>query len=152
MIASLPFWHGSASVIGIIWVGMGFIGLYLNRFNLNDTRKYREAVEKLNGNNLMGYKLMKVIAFGHYRNELFRLAFNTAVIFAGVFSVITAPAIPRGYHVPIFSPRTMVITASFFIMQLVGSILPSLLDKKQREEMGRMGDREQELEAQSREA
>jgi hypothetical protein len=119
---------GSVSIVEILWTLMGIFGMYFSWRNMQDARLYVIAIEKLDGNNLARANEMRIIAFGHYRNEILRLCKFSVVISVGVAAMIAKPADPAA---PI-SPLSLIITIGLFA--LVGLMsAASALDRRQRD-------------------
>ena len=108
---------------------MGAIGVYLGWGNLKESNKDVQALHKMNGNRLGRFRVMRVIAYGHYRNDLFRLAKHVTVLVIGVMACVLPKA--RGTSNQL-SPTSIVITVGLFTILLL-IIMASALDRRQRD-------------------
>lgn len=117
------FWH--TTLLEILWVAIGLVGLFFTVSNLRDINRNIEAVRKLNGNRLPHYDQMLIVAFGHYRNELFRVGKTVTIIALGVLTMGLRNA-SSGY-----TTAGVAVTIGFFMIALL-IVLPSILDKRQR--------------------
>lgn len=124
--ASLSLQWGTASLIELLWTLTGLVGIYLTWANLQDARQYITALEKVNGQK--SSKEVKIIAFGHYRNELFRIMMFLVVTGIGVVAMLTPPAIKNS---PV-TPVSIAITLGLFTLTAL-LVMASFLDKRQRE-------------------
>lgn len=117
------FWH--ATWIELAWIAIGLIGLYFTVSNLRDINKNIEAVRRLNGNRLPHYDLMLVVAFGHFRNELFRVGKIVTIVALGLIAIGLRNVTNR------YTAASVAVTIGFFAIALL-IVLPSILDKRQR--------------------
>lgn len=124
---------GDVALTELVWTILGIIGTFITYDNMRDARKYIEAVEKMNGKNLVNYRMLTVIAFGHYRDEMFRLIKFAAITAAGVALMLTPPADAKQ---PISATQVVVFIA-FFTLEIT-MLAASALDRRQREIMRRM--------------
>lgn len=113
----------------MIWTGLGVTGMWVGWKNLVDSRKDIEALQHANGErNLQTFPVMRLIAYGHYRNDLFRFAKHTTVAAIGVLAMI----IPRQPNSEPVTPTGLVITIGFFTIVML-MLLASTLDRRQRD-------------------
>lgn len=108
---------------------IGVVGMFLGRVNLKSSRRDIASLENQNGHSLEQYDQMRLLAFGHYRNDLFRMCKHTTITLIGVLacsfpSTTTQPVTPVG----------LVITFGLFIIA-VFLVMASFLDRRQREAM-----------------
>ena len=82
----------------------------------------------MNGKNLATYRVMRIVAYGHWRNDLFRLSKHCCIFFIGVLAMVLPPQNPQAQ----VSPLSLVITGGLFAISLL-LIMASALDKKQRD-------------------
>lgn len=121
---------GTVSLVEIIWTLTGLFGAYFTWSNLNDSKKYVKAVSAMNGERLVLARELRIIAFGHYRNELLRLAMFAIIITIGIAAMLTPPAVA---HQPV-TPVAIAITMGLLgITALL--VIASFLDRRQRDLM-----------------
>lgn len=121
---------GNASVIEIMWTLTGLVGIYITWSNLKDSRKYVTALRRMNGTNLKAMREMRIIAFGHYRNEVLRIALFGIIIAVGVAAMITPPATSNQKITPVSIAITIGLLAITAIL-----VAASFLDRRQRDLM-----------------
>lgn len=86
----------------------------------------------MNGKTFAAYRSMRVIAYGHFRNDAFRMAKHTTITAIGVISMILpASNNQAATHI---SYTSVVITGGLFTISVL-LVLASALDKKQRESL-----------------
>lgn len=127
ILAALEVWH--ASMIEIIWTALGLVGMAFGWSNLQSSKHDVEALRVMDGQNLAQYRVMRVIAFGHFRNDLFRFAKHITITAIGALSMVIPPASPKGGAV---TPTGVVVTGGLFTIVLL-VIMSSVLDHRQRE-------------------
>lgn len=113
----------------MIWTALGVAGMWIGWRNLSDSRKDIEALAHANGEkNLQTFPIMRVIAYGHYRNDLFRFSKHVTITAIGVIAM-TIPQVPNADPV---TPTGLVLTIGIFtIVMLI--LLASTLDRRQRD-------------------
>lgn len=82
----------------------------------------------MNGHNLSYYRQLRIIAYGYYRNDLFRLAKQLTIVVIGILAMI----IPNTHHTGNYNPEAVVVTLGLFTIALLLAIA-SMLDRRQRE-------------------
>lgn len=83
----------------------------------------------MNGRNLAQYRELRLIAYGHYRNDLLRFANHLTIVAIGAISMI----IPNsGNETAHYDPAAVIVTVGFFTLSLLLTIA-SALDRRQRE-------------------
>lgn len=97
------------------------------------SRKDIEALKTMNGDNIEKYRLMMVIAYGHYRNDLFRFSKHMVIFLVGVASMIAPPQVETQ---PV-SAVGIIVTGGLFSLSIL-LVLASTLDRRQREAMEEM--------------
>lgn len=85
----------------------------------------------MNGHTFGKYQSMKILAFGHYRNDLFRLAQYLIITMIGLLACIFPPTLSKAVG--------LVVTGGLFTIVLL-LIMSSILDHRQRELMETMND------------
>lgn len=131
MLAVVTHW-GNASIIEMIWTAIGVVGVWYAQHNIRDARKYIVALEKLNGDKLPEHEQLSIIAFGHFRNEILRMAVFAVICMVGVLAMIT-PSASGSMHV---STTGLIVTFGLFTIGVL-EIIKSALDKRQRQLLGR---------------
>lgn len=131
----LAVWN--ASILEILWTLFGSVGVVLGWKNLKSSRLDIQALHEINGHTLKTYSEMKIIAYGHYRNNLFRLAKHTIVLSIGLISMLLPPA--NGNSAGKVTPIGVVITGGLFSIVLL-LLMSSALDKRQREALNDVED------------
>jgi len=126
LIANLAIWH--ASLTEIMWFLIGVIGMYFGIGNVRASRQDMARMDKLNGRNLAAYKAMRVIAFGHFRNDCFRLAKHCMITLIGLIAMLLPPT---NKAQPV-TPTGLVITVGLFTISML-IVLASVFDKRQRD-------------------
>jgi hypothetical protein len=118
---------GNASLVEMIWTVIGIGGIYYNIYNLRDALAYTKALRKMNGKTLAAVRRMRVIAYGDFRNEVFRTAISSIFIVVGIAAMISPP--------PSASSRvtatSVAITLGFFGIEML-MVIASALDRQQR--------------------
>lgn len=124
----INIWH--ANLLEIIWTSIGLVGIYLTWGNQQSTRKELHALRRLNGGHLSKYGVMRVIAYGHYRNDLFRFSKCLVIVAVGFTACILPPppTTPSGPATPV----GVAITLGFFAIEVL-VVLASALDARQRD-------------------
>ena len=119
----------------MIWTLLGGFGLYFGWVNLRNSRRNLEALHEMNGQTFATYRIMRVIAYGHYRNNLFRFAKHLTVFAIGIVSML----LPNfkvtgtgGHSQNIVSYTQVVVTGGLFTIVLL-LIMASVLDRRQTE-------------------
>jgi uncharacterized membrane protein YuzA (DUF378 family) len=82
---------GNASLVEMIWTLIGLGGIYYNIYNLRDALGYTKALRKMNGKTLAAVRRMRVIAYGDFRNEVFRTAISSIFIVVGIAAMLSPP-------------------------------------------------------------
>lgn len=119
----------------MIWTAIGLIGVGFGWSNLRFSKRYLDALEVMNGKNLSQHRIMKIIAYGHFRNDLLRMFALLTITFIGIFSmVVPSPETTNGHHIT-FSG--IIVTCGIFAIT-VEIIIASILDKNQRDAMEEM--------------
>lgn len=118
---------GSASLIEATWTLTGLVGIYLTANNLRDARRYITAIGRAYEQVTVTDE-MRIIAFGHYRNELLRLWMFLVVCGIGIVAMITPPS---NRHQPV-TPVGIAITLGLFTIT-AALVLASFLDRRQRD-------------------
>jgi hypothetical protein len=136
VIAELAVWH--ASVLEMVWTLIGLIGMYFGISNLHWSNNDLRALKALNGGNVKRFTIMRVIAFGHWRNDLFRLMKQLTITVIGVIAMIL-PTPPR-QTTPI-TPVGVLITGGLFTISIL-IVMASVLDRRQREALEELDERE----------
>lgn len=126
ILASLSVWH--ASIAEMIWTLLGLAGSSLGWANLKQSRKELAALHEMNGNTFQQYTTMRIIAYGHYRNDLFRLSKQVVILVVGIVAMFVPPV---DNSQPV-SPLGWVITIGLFAIALL-IVMASALDRRQRE-------------------
>lgn len=121
---------GNASLLEMLWTLFGLIGVVIGWSNLENSRHDIQALRDLNGHTLKAYTEMRIIAYGHYRNNLFRFSKHFVVLLIGVISMALPPT-SFGHNGKV-TPTGIVITVGFFII-VVLMLMASALDQRQRE-------------------
>lgn len=116
----------------MVWTLLGVVGLYFGVRNLRSSKRDIDALQKMNGHTFAQYQVMRVIAYGHYRNDLFRLAKHITILAIGVIAMILPN--PQSTRV---SYTGVAITGGLFTIVLL-LILASALDRRQREALEEM--------------
>lgn len=129
---AFAIWH--ATLIEMLWTLIGVIGMYFGVHNLSVSRADIKRLQEMNGNRLAAHDVMRVIAYGHFRNDTFRLAKHSTITMIGLFSMLLPPAPGTSSHV---TPAGATITAGFFTISIL-LVLASALDRKQREALEEM--------------
>jgi hypothetical protein len=128
VIADIAVWH--ASLVEILWMMIGLTGMVIGWSNLADSRENLKALQTMNGNNIASHRVVSVLAYGHYRNDLFRFSKHTMIALIGVISCIVPP-----------STRTQPVTATGLIVTMglfyisIALLMASTLDRRQRESL-----------------
>jgi hypothetical protein len=112
----------------MLWTLIGITGASFGVMNLRESLKDIHAIEALNGNRLPQHRVLSVIAYGHYRNDLFRLAKQVTIIVIGVIAMIIPPQNPKD---PV-TPVSLIVTGGLFTIAML-LVLASALDRRQRE-------------------
>lgn len=133
ILGALEIWHATA--LEIAWTVMGLIGCIISWGNLRWSRKDIDALAETNGHNLARYQVMRILAYGHFRNDAFRFCKHLAVLFIGVLSMI----LPRAERAPVITPSGLVVTGGLFTIVLL-LLLASALDRAQRNAIDEMED------------
>lgn len=113
---------------------MGCVGTTIGWGNLKESKADLDALHKMNDDNLGRYRVMRVIAFGHYRNDLFRLAKHISVLAIGLLACVIPPMSSTQHGV---TPTGIVITGGLFTIVLL-LIMASALDRRQRDAIDEM--------------
>lgn len=124
MTLAIQVWH--ASLTEMIWTTIGLVGFYFVRKQLVRSTRYIEATRKLNGENLRRASELRILAYGHFRNALFRTAKTLIVILLGFMFML----IPNDPGEP--SLTGLIFTGWLFTMELL-IIMPGILDDRQAE-------------------
>src|SRR4051812_856512 len=114
---------------------MGLVGSVIGWSNLRGSHKDIEALHEMNGDNLGAYRVMRILAYGHFRNDAFRFCKHLAVLFIGVLSMI----LPRAENAPTITASALVVTGGLFTIVLL-LLLASALDRAQRNAIDEMED------------
>lgn len=138
MIAALAIWH--ASLVEMIWTTIGLVGLFFTRRQLHRTSQLIEATRKFNGHNLPQHRELRIIAYGHFRNAMFRLAKTLTLVVIGVFAMI----LPNTNRSDQVTPVGVAISIGFFMISLL-IVIPGILDERQAELMA--DDRQHQVDA-----
>lgn len=131
MIALLELWH--ATILEVIWLVMGLAALYLTSNNLRDVSKTLYAVELADVDPYEKQRL-RVIAQGHFRNDLIRMMKSLNIVAAGLIAVIAPPITPTSQLTPVGAA----VTIAIFNLALL-LVVASFLDRRQRRMMARNG-------------
>jgi hypothetical protein len=116
---------------------LGIVGTYYGSKNLADSRRDIQALQEMDGNTFSYYQVMRIIAYGHYRNDLFRLGKHVTVLVIGVIAdLLPSPA----QNTPV-SPSGIVVTVGLFSIVLLIN-MASALDRRQREALEGMSEHE----------
>ena len=116
----------------MIWSVAGIVGCIIGYLNLRESQKTIDALRKLNGKHYLQYNTMQILGYGHYRNDLFRLAKHGVVLLIGVIAMVLPSPNP---HEPV-TPLGVAVSVGF--CTIVGLlILASALDRRQYEIMER---------------
>lgn len=75
------------------------------------------------------HREMQIIAYGHYRNNLFRFSKLLIIFMIGILAMILPPSKPGASQT---SPTAIVITVGLFAI-VVLLVMASALDQRQRE-------------------
>ena len=126
MIASLAIWN--ASLIEMLWTSIGLVGLLFTRRQLRRSSQMIEATRKFNGRNLEQHRELRLIAYGHYRNAMFRLAKTCTILAIGALSMILPNTQTR------ITPTAVAVTVGLFMIELL-IVLPGILDERQAQLM-----------------
>jgi hypothetical protein len=118
-------WH-TASLIEVLWTMAGLIGAYMTWGNLQDTRRYINAIRKRNGTKIG--KEVRIIAYGHYRNEIIRIISFVIITSVGAAAMLTPPAVP---HQPV-TPVSLVVTIGLLLLTAL-LVAASFMDRRQRD-------------------
>lgn len=113
----------------MIWTVIGLIGMYFGWSNLKSSRADIEAIDEMNGNALKQHRVMRILAYGHYRNDLFRFSKHIVIAGVGILAMIT-PASPGTTASPTLT--SLIVTGGFFTIAIL-IVIASALDKRQRE-------------------
>lgn len=127
ILGQVEIWH--ASLVELVWLLLGCVGVYFGWANLRDSKRDLDALHTLNGGNLAKYQIMQLIAYGHYRNNLFRLAKFCTVLAIGLIASVLPPTKPGSTNGPIVG---VVITGGLFTIVLL-LVMSSILDRRQRD-------------------
>lgn len=119
---------GTVAITEIIWTLCGVVGLSFSHKNLKEIRLSQRALYRLNGNKIESIHILKIIAFGHYRNEMFRVGKASLIVISGVCAMIIPPANP---DVPVSPLQIIILCAVFGIALQI--VMASALDARQRE-------------------
>jgi hypothetical protein len=129
IVAELAIWH--ATYLEISWAIIGAVGTWIATRNLQSSRRELERVEKANGNRFKGdFDSIRILAFGHYRNDLFRLGKHMTILLIGIISCIS-PAVNSQSQGQV-SATQIVVTLGLFMIALM-LVMASALDRRQRE-------------------
>lgn len=124
----LAFWN--ASIVEIAWTLLGLVGGTIAWGNVRFSRRDIEALRVMNDRTIEMHRAMMIIAYGHYRNDLFRLCKHCVIFFIGLAAMATPPQL-RSQPV---STVGVIITAGLFTISIL-LVLASTLDRRQREAM-----------------
>lgn len=105
------------------------MGMYFGYRNLASSRADIARLHKLNGQTFAKYQAMRVIAYGHFRNDLFRMSKHVTITTIGVISMVLPQSPGTTNHV---TNSGIVITGGLFTISVL-LVLASALDRKQRE-------------------
>lgn len=129
LVASLSLQWGTASLIELLWTLSGLVGVYLTWGNLRDAKLYITALRHHSRKN--GIKLRretKIIAFGHYRNEIMRMWMFGIITMVGAVAMATPPAVKHAKVTPVSLAITLGLLAITGIL-----VTSSFLDRRQRD-------------------
>lgn len=129
MTASLHLWN--ATIIEMVWTAIGAIGLYFGIRNARESKKNIVALQTMNGHNLKTYRVLRLLAYGHYRNDMFRMAKHSIILFVGLMAMISPPVDNTRHAV---TPVGVIVAVGFFAIAVLLA-LASALDRRQREIM-----------------
>lgn len=129
LVASLSLQWGTASLIELLWTLSGLVGIYLTWGNLRDAKLYITALRNHTSKNKLKLRReTKIIAFGHYRNEIMRLWMFAIITLVGAIAMATPPAIKH----PKVTPVSLAITVG--LLAITGILVTSsFLDRRQRD-------------------
>lgn len=128
MIASgLNVWH--ATILEIIWTLIGVFGVFMCSKNIQESNKSLDALRVMNGHTIARFTELRVIAFGRWRNDLFRMSKSVVITGVGIVACLAPPASP---DTPSITPVGVAITVALFAIEIL-VVLASTLDNKQRE-------------------
>jgi hypothetical protein len=111
----------------MVWTTIGLIGMNFGIRNIISSKRDIAALRKMNGHNVAKYQPMKIIAYGHYRNDMFRLAKHGTITMIGILSMIIPPT-----SAGTITPVGLVITVGLFTISIM-LVMASALDRRQRE-------------------
>jgi hypothetical protein len=107
---------------------LGATGTYIGRMNLRESKRDLDSVRASRSDMNGRFEIMLIIAYGHYRNDLFRLSKHITVLGIGALACLLPTSPPR----QVVTPTGLVVTGGLFtIVMLI--ILASVLDKRQRD-------------------
>lgn len=115
----------------MLWTLIGVTGGIFGIQNLKDSKKNIDALLALNGKNIEKYRPLRMLAYGHYRNDLFRLSKLFTITTVGVIAMLAPPVTKNAQPI---SPVGVAITVGFFLIA-IQVLLASILDRRQREAM-----------------
>jgi hypothetical protein len=119
-------WH--TTLTEFIWTMLGAIGIVLGQGNLRESQRDLDAV-RLSKSDLNGrFEIMRIIAYGHYRNDLFRLCKHITVFAVGLLACLLPPALAN----QTITATGLVVTGGLFTIVML-TILGSVLDRRQRD-------------------
>jgi hypothetical protein len=106
---------GNASLVEMIWTLIGLGGIYT------------KALRKMNGKTLAAVRRMRVIAYGDFRNEVFRTAISSIFIVVGIAAMLSPPT----SNTARVTATSVAITLGFFGIEML-MVIASALDRQQR--------------------
>lgn len=108
---------------------MGVIGVYFGYRNYRSSKRDIYMLHEIRkGGSVEHYRALRIIAFGHYRNDTLRLAKHSVVLAIGIISALLPNPSSRS------TPTQIVVTVGLFVI-IVLLILASALDRQQRENL-----------------
>lgn len=126
MIAAFAVWN--ASLVEMLWTAIGLVGLHFVLKQVRRTSQYIESTREFNGHNLANYRELRLIAYGRFRNSIFRLAKTLTILLVGTLSML----IPNQRTE--ITPTGVAITIGLFVIELL-IVVPGILDERQAQMM-----------------
>jgi hypothetical protein len=122
-------------LIEIFWTVIGLIGMAASYENLRYSLDDLKALRAMNGHNMARHRDMRVIAYGHFRNDAIRFGQTLTITVVGVIAM----CLPSTQQSSPVTPTGLIVTGGLFTLVLL-TVLASVLDRMQRNAIEEMED------------